>query len=170
MQDGMGKDSAANGRCATNTVVKTPCLGICSTTSVGDRTCRGCKRFAIEVIDWNGYTAAEKRAVLRRLDRLVTQIMSTRFRIDCLDSLQASMRQHGVPIHPELSAHCWLHNLLKKRHRQLQSLEAIGVDCHPDHADQRWQALWEQADAELLALSEAHRLRYFPDMLDPVQA
>ena len=35
--------------------IKTPCLGICSTTSVGDVVCRGCKRYAFEVIDWNGY-------------------------------------------------------------------------------------------------------------------
>ncbi|MBU2098945.1 MAG: DUF1289 domain-containing protein, partial [Gammaproteobacteria bacterium] len=25
---------------------KTPCIGICSTTSVGDKICRGCKRFS----------------------------------------------------------------------------------------------------------------------------
>ncbi|MDO7671884.1 MAG: DUF1289 domain-containing protein, partial [OM182 bacterium] len=26
--------------------VKTPCIGICSTTSVGDWVCRGCKRYS----------------------------------------------------------------------------------------------------------------------------
>lgn len=33
--------------------LRTPCIGICSTTSLGDRVCRGCKRYAAEVIDWN---------------------------------------------------------------------------------------------------------------------
>ena len=74
------------------------------------------------------------------------------------------MRSNGVPVHPELSAHCWLHNLLKKRHRQLTSLEAVGAAIHPDYRSSglSWQQLWQQADAELLALSEAHRQRYFP--------
>ena len=36
--------------------VKTPCIGICSTTSLGDKICRGCKRFNFEVIRWNSYS------------------------------------------------------------------------------------------------------------------
>ncbi|HBX36772.1 MAG TPA: DUF1289 domain-containing protein, partial [Pseudohongiella sp.] len=47
--------------------VKTPCIGICSTTSVGDTICRGCKRFAFEVIEWNAFTQSQKQAVVDRL-------------------------------------------------------------------------------------------------------
>ncbi|MGM0632352.1 MAG: DUF1289 domain-containing protein, partial [Pseudomonadota bacterium] len=76
--------------------VKTPCIGICSTTSLGDSLCRGCKRFAFEVIDWNGYSPAEKRAVLLRIDKLVRQIMEPRFVILSREQLQQGMRQQGV--------------------------------------------------------------------------
>jgi predicted Fe-S protein YdhL (DUF1289 family) len=33
----------------------TPCIGVCS-TGIGDVVCRGCKRYAQEVIHWNGYS------------------------------------------------------------------------------------------------------------------
>lgn len=145
--------------------VKTPCIGICSTTSVGDSICRGCKRFSSEVIDWNGYGHLEKRAVLQRLDKLVVQIMEPRFVIESRSALQQGMRASGVPVHPELSAYCWLHNLLKKRHGQIRSLEDFGASCRPAYADQPLAAIWEQADRELLQLCDAHRQRYFPPEL-----
>ncbi len=145
--------------------VKTPCIGICSTTSVGDSICRGCKRFSTEVIDWNGYRHREKRAVLQRIDKLVIQIMEPRFVIESLDDLQQGMRASGVPVHPELSPYCWLHNLLKKRHRQVRALEDFGARCRSAYADQPLEVIWEQADRELLQLCEAHRQRYFPPEL-----
>ena len=142
--------------------VKTPCIGICSTTSFGDSICRGCKRFSSEVIEWNAYGQPEKRAVLQRIEKLVVQIMEPRFVIDSLDALRQGMRANGVPVHPELSPYCWLHNLLKKRHRQIRSLEEVGARCRGAYADQSLDVLWEQVDRELLQLCEAHRQRYFP--------
>ena len=50
--------------------IRTPCIGVCS-TGIGDAVCRGCKRFAHEVIDWNGYSQAQKQAIDARLDRFL---------------------------------------------------------------------------------------------------
>ena len=36
----------------------TPCLGICSTT-FGDEVCKGCKRFAHEIVSWTKYSEEE---------------------------------------------------------------------------------------------------------------
>jgi predicted Fe-S protein YdhL (DUF1289 family) len=58
---------------------RTPCIGVCSTTSVGDAICRGCKRYAFEVIRWNSYLDVEKEAVLRRIETLTVQILKTGF-------------------------------------------------------------------------------------------
>jgi len=44
-----------------------PCIGICSTTNVGDEICRGCNRTADEVIHWNEYPDAKKIAINQRL-------------------------------------------------------------------------------------------------------
>lgn len=142
--------------------VKTPCIGICSTTSFGDSICRGCKRFSTEVIDWNAYSGAEKRAVLQRIEKLVVQIMEPRFAIHSVDRLRRGMKAQGVPVHPDLSPYCWLHNLLKKRHGKISDLSEFGAQCRDSYAGQSMNSLWEQADAELLELCEAHQQRYFP--------
>lgn len=44
-----------------------PCIGICSTTNVGDDICRGCGRTAIEVIEWNTYSNQQKIEINERL-------------------------------------------------------------------------------------------------------
>jgi predicted Fe-S protein YdhL (DUF1289 family) len=44
-----------------------PCIGICSTTNVGDEICRGCGRTAMEVIEWNTYTDQERIIINQRL-------------------------------------------------------------------------------------------------------
>ena len=44
-----------------------PCIGICSTTNVGDDVCRGCGRTAMEVIEWNSYTDQKKIEINERL-------------------------------------------------------------------------------------------------------
>lgn len=44
-----------------------PCIGLCSTT-YGDAVCRGCKRTAEEVRDWNSYDDERKININRRLE------------------------------------------------------------------------------------------------------
>ena len=65
--------------------VKTPCISICSTTSVGDWVCRGCKRYSTEVIGWISFGEEEKAAVMRRIEKLNKQILEEKFAIDSED-------------------------------------------------------------------------------------
>jgi uncharacterized protein len=151
--------------------VKTPCIGICSTTSVGDRICRGCKRFAIEVIDWNSYTDAEKQAVLDRVESLIKPIVETRFIIRSTTKLAAGLRQWAVPYNTSMSPASWLHNLLKKRHRELrdlseQGLFELGVEIRAEWQHLDLAALAEDMDQQLLRLCEAHQIRYFSHIPD----
>ncbi|MDR3491140.1 MAG: DUF1289 domain-containing protein [Gammaproteobacteria bacterium] len=44
-----------------------PCIGICSTTNVGDEVCIGCHRTAQEVIMWNSYTDQQRIEINLRL-------------------------------------------------------------------------------------------------------
>jgi hypothetical protein len=44
-----------------------PCVGICSTTNVGDEICIGCGRTAEEVIEWNTYGDERKILINLRL-------------------------------------------------------------------------------------------------------
>ena len=45
---------------------KTPCIGICSATALGDEICVGCGRTFDEVIKWNQMPNEEKAEVKQR--------------------------------------------------------------------------------------------------------
>ncbi len=140
--------------------LRTPCIGICSTTSLGDRVCRGCKRYAAEVIHWNSYDKAAKGAVLARIEHLIVQLLDSRFQITAPDRLRAELRRQKIPFNPELSAFCWLHNLLKKGLDDIDCLESCGVRLQPAYAGSDLASLSARFDEELLRLSEAHFDRY----------
>jgi predicted Fe-S protein YdhL (DUF1289 family) len=59
---------------------RTPCVGICSTT-YGDLVCRGCKRFAHEIVQWNGYDDLQKDAIWTRLHALRDEVVSQRIAV-----------------------------------------------------------------------------------------
>lgn len=50
-------------------ITDSPCVGICSTTNLGDEICLGCGRTAQEVIDWNTYSDQQKILINQRLKR-----------------------------------------------------------------------------------------------------
>ena len=140
--------------------VRTPCIGICSTTSVGDAVCRGCKRYSFEVINWNSYSGAEKSAVLERVEKLNVQILEHRVKILSLDKLQEGLRLYKVPFDQSLSPYCWVHNLLKRCHDQIESLDEFGVSINSEFQHLSVKQLSAQIEHELLTLCEAHFARY----------
>lgn len=152
-------------QCQAMSAVKTPCIGICSTTSLGDRICRGCKRFGFEVIHWNQYSEEAKRAVLNRIDQLTSQIMAERFRIFAVQKLRQALEDYRFFYDPGMSPYCWLHNLLQKRLYSITSLDEIGVELTPDYRDIDLRDLILEINQELYVLSEAHFDRYFANVM-----
>ena len=140
--------------------VRTPCIGICSTTSVGDWVCRGCKRYSTEVIGWISFDETEKAAVMRRIEKLNTQILEGKFAIHSEEDLKNGLRRLSVPFDPALSPYCWLHNLLKKAHHRLESLDGLGVTVRPEFAGLTLAELERRVEGEILALTQAHADRY----------
>ena len=141
--------------------VKTPCIGICSTTSLGDSVCRGCKRYAFEVIQWNGYDEEAKAAVLNRIEKLVCQILENKLRIFSVPNLKSGLERAQVRYDPLLSPYCWLHNLLKKHHQQIADIREYGVTALPGFTELSMARLSEVIEQELLLLCEAHFDRYY---------
>ena len=140
---------------------KTPCIGICSTTSLGDNVCRGCRRYSFEVIRWNSYGPQEKTAVLMRIERLIGQILETKFSIYSETTLQSQLKRFNIPFDPSLSSYCWLHNLFKKNKDNIENLEEYGVSVNTEFAKLPLSQLIATVDAELQLLSDAHLERYF---------
>lgn len=141
--------------------IKNPCLGICSTTSLGDVVCRGCKRYSFEVINWNRYDDAARASVLKRVESLNAKILENKIRIFSVPNLKAGLERLKIPFDESLSPYCWLHNLLKKGHRRINKLEEYGVYALADFANLPLQELCEIIERDLLLLSEAHHARYF---------
>lgn len=140
---------------------RTPCIGICSTTSIGDAICRGCKRYAFEVIRWNTYNEVEKEAVLRRIEALSVQILKNHFHISSREALEAALQAYRIPLNPALSPYCWLHSLLQKAPLADIDPAACGFSLLASGQGSSLTQLASVVNEELLLLCEAHFDRYF---------
>ncbi len=142
-------------------LTRTPCIGVCSTTSVGDSICRGCKRYAFEVIRWNAYQDEEKESVLRRIEALTVQIMQDKLHVVSRQALLEAMARFSLPVNMALSPYCWINTLFQKAPLQQLVLEECGLSVAPAYATLSTQALADLVDEQLLTLCQAHFERYF---------
>ncbi|TRX73383.1 DUF1289 domain-containing protein [Pseudomonas mangiferae] len=143
----------------SNQRIKTPCVGLCSTV-YGDLVCRGCKRFHHEVVNWNLYGDEEKRAVWRRLESLLVQVMEAKVEVFDALSLRRQLEERQVRFLPEQSPYCWAYQLIARGSRVINRLEAYGLVLLPEFRDWTLPALRDAIDREFFLLSEAHYERY----------
>lgn len=141
------------------TRVPTPCIGICS-TGIGDAVCRGCKRYAHEVIHWNSYSDAQKAAIDRRLDQLLSQIVASKLQIVDAELLEQRLRAQQVRYSAHRSPLVWVFELLRAGASQVQDPRDYGFAVEPGYRTLPLALLREQIDREFFLLSEAHYQRY----------
>lgn len=135
--------------------VQTPCIGICSTTYGGD-VCRGCKRFAHEVIDWNRYDDTQRQRVWDRLNRLAGEVVATRVSIRDPGRLAAALKAQGLRFPEEQSpAHAVMALLRASGRHRLADPESFGIALIPPHHARTPAELHEEMNAELLVRAEA---------------
>lgn len=141
--------------------VRTPCIGVCS-TGIGDSVCRGCKRFAHEVIHWNSYSQAQKRLIDQRLELFLAQIVESKLRITDQRLLKwhLDVQQISYPAHK--SPYIWAYELLRAGASQLVKLADYGLQIDAQYRDTELADLRHLIDQEFFALSQAHYQRYFP--------
>ncbi|MEE4660734.1 MAG: DUF1289 domain-containing protein [Halieaceae bacterium] len=138
---------------------KTPCIGVCS-TGIGDRVCRGCKRFAHEVIQWNSYSNQQKSLINERLAGFLSQCTRNKLRVLDADVLQAQLRQQQIPFAEHQDAYCWAYALLKAGGSQIEQPELFGLQVDAEYRDTPLDALRRMIDEEFYILSEAYYERY----------
>lgn len=141
------------------TRIATPCIGVCS-TGIGDAVCRGCKRFAHEVIAWNGYSEAEKGAIEQRLDQLLAQIVGGKIEIVDVALLRDQLRKQKVRYRRQRSSLCWVFDLLRAGAGQIGDPAEFGFRVMPGFAAMSLTELREQIDQEFFILSAAYYDRY----------
>ena len=139
--------------------VTTPCIGVCS-TGIGDVVCRGCKRYAHEVIAWNSYSNEQKTLIHRRLDQLLSQIVAAK--IDIFDAalLERQLRHQQIRYSVHKSPPVWVFELLRAGASQIHDCVQFGFNVEPGYRHYPLVALREQIDREFFVLSEAHYQRY----------
>lgn len=139
--------------------IKTPCVGICS-TGIGDSVCRGCKRFAHEVIDWNAYTHEQRSVIAQRLESFLSQLVQNYFEITHKGLLLEQVKHQQIPFKPEQDAYCWVFDLLRAGASQIHDLGVYGLRLHNPWQNLSLKTIRDNIDKDFYALSCAHHERY----------
>lgn len=140
--------------------IKTPCVGICS-TGIGDDVCRGCKRYAHEVIDWNSYDYHEKAVIEARLVSLLTRIIENKLFIFDENLLKWQIQVQPITVSAHRNLYCQAYELLRAGASQIRQLEHFGLGLLPEVSQKPLKSVCEEIDQEFYALSVAHFERYF---------
>lgn len=134
--------------------IRTPCIGICSTTYGGD-VCRGCKRFAHEVIDWNRYDEDQKQRVWARLERLTAEVVAPRLAIFDASLLAQTLRSLGVRFHEDRSPAFGAMELLRALGHQRVDLARFGLAVMPAWEQATPAELYREMNDDLYTRAEA---------------
>lgn len=141
------------------TRIPTPCIGVCS-TGVGDIVCRGCKRYAHEVIHWNSYSDEQKRAIDTRLELLLAQVVGAKLVVFDANLLAAQLQAQQLRYSKHKDPLVWVFELLRAGASQIADTRSFGFELAPGYRHMTLLALREQIDREFYLLSEAHYQRY----------
>lgn len=139
--------------------VRTPCIGVCS-TGIGDSVCRGCKRFAHEIISWNGYSNDQRLSISLRLDALLSQVVQAKIEVVDVQRLRLHMEHQQIRFNPDSSPYCWVFDLLKAGASQIQDVAIYGLALQPGWRDVSMAELKGAIDRDFFTLSCAHYERY----------
>ncbi len=140
-------------------LVKTPCIGVCS-TGIGDRVCRGCKRFAHEVIHWNGYSNEQKLLIERRLAEFLSRCVQNKLQVLDAALLESQLQAQQITYPAHRDPYCWAYCLLKAGASQIVSPEHYGLLIDAQYRDMPLEKLRLVIDEEYFILSDAYYERY----------
>jgi uncharacterized protein len=145
-------------------VRSTPCIGICSTT-YGDMICRGCKRFAHEIVAWNGYTDDQRERVWQRLYALRDDAAAVYVAIADARVLRDAAHLAKLERSTTMSLLTLGYEVLRRRALDLNHLHEIGLGAV--RADlQAPIAVRDAIDAEFQLRSVAYFERSFHTTVD----
>jgi predicted Fe-S protein YdhL (DUF1289 family) len=139
--------------------VKTPCVGVCS-TGIGDSVCRGCKRFAHEVIDWNAYTHEQRVIIAQRLEGFLAQIVGNIIIIDDPELLLLQIKHQQIRFNEMQNPYCWVFDLLRAGASQISDISVFGLSIVPSWKNKSLIEIRDEMENDFYALSCAYYDRY----------
>ena len=135
----------------------TPCLGICSTT-FGDEVCKGCKRFAHEIVSWTKYSQEEREIVNDRLEKFKIQILQHRFAVTDKNLFESMLEEKAINFNHSLDPLTWIFDLFRAAGSQTFDISNFGIKSLVQFNP---KTIRDEINNELLELSEVHHERYF---------
>ena len=139
--------------------VKTPCIGVCS-SGIGDHVCRGCKRFAHEVIDWNSYDNQQKSLIDQRLSDFLSRCVSNKLQVVDADLLLLKLEALMIEFPRHKNHYCWAYSLLKAGGSQIDKALDYGLMIDAEFRELPLDKLRLIIDDEFYILSDAYYERY----------
>ncbi|WP_020413190.1 DUF1289 domain-containing protein [Microbulbifer variabilis] len=139
--------------------VRTPCIGVCS-TGIGDDVCRGCKRFAHEVIDWNAYTEEQRRIIAERREGYLVNAVRSQLEIVDEKRFVAQLYHQQIRFDDSQSPYCWVFELLRAGASQINDLREYGLSPTPQARGVPLVEVRQHIDEDFYALSVAYYQRF----------
>ena len=141
----------------TGRLRRTPCVGICSTT-YGDLVCRGCKRYAHEIVGWNGFSEQQRELVWDRLQSLLAEVAETHLAVTDRERLRRKALEFRLPDAEKTPDGALAFQLLRMAP---PDLAAIGVTPRGDDISASPRDLVRVIDRDFYERSTAHYERSF---------
>ncbi|MFS1526096.1 DUF1289 domain-containing protein [Microbulbifer sp. 2304DJ12-6] len=139
--------------------IRTPCIGVCS-TGIGDEVCRGCKRFAHEVIDWNAYTEEQRRIIAQRREGYLASAVRSQLYILDQPLLLAQLRHQQIRFDDRQDPYCWVFELLRAGASQIVNPREYGVSPTNQARGLPLEEIRQRIDEDFYALSVSYYQRY----------
>ena len=137
--------------------IASPCVGLCSTT-LGDRTCRGCQRADTEIRDWFGLGDDQRRARMAELDALREAVAGRYLRLVDAAALQAQLERHRIRFRPDQPGLSRAVELLRVGREQIRELARYGLAPVGEGEGLALPELHARLAAELRAAADARGL------------
>ncbi|WGL17329.1 DUF1289 domain-containing protein [Microbulbifer bruguierae] len=139
--------------------VRTPCIGVCS-TGIGDNVCRGCKRFAHEVIDWNAYSEDQRRIIAERREGYLANAVRSQLEIVNRNLLLSQLRHQQIRFDEDQNPYCWVFELLRAGASQIGDLADYGLVITPAARGVSLVEVKRRIDEDFFSLSLAYYQRF----------
>lgn len=128
-----------------------PCAGKCSTV-FGDQVCRGCRRFSLEVIEWNRYSDEQKMMIWKRLDEQLDRIVLPFVPHANHSQVDRFLASRQVRLLDASSQGRHIYETLRICKRSPELLVQSGLNVVADQLE----SVWQQVDTRLYTLAVAN--------------
>ena len=132
-------------------------MGICSTT-YGDLVCRGCKRFAHEIVQWNAYDETQQTLIWERLRSLRDEVVVQHVVVVDNERFETFRAQ---PAFAELKGGELLYAVTRKLGVAGEPMTDAGLAGTGSAEIDDALAVLKRVDAEIYSRSKAHYERNF---------